>query len=215
MIEIINICAEQENEADHSDKIFLTIENALKDKIDTNDFDVLIQTSAQLIRDGQALPLNLANFVADVLEKKRSRPTKHGPDPYRDFIRNVKLSFIVEAIVYKFGIARYVTGHASGETAVDSLSKASKFSVNTVINALRLQPIPPEIAKLTISRLGVKYGALLSPYTKIIKIAELEAPNKNKVLNHAISIGQKFGKTVNVCSTTIWRWSCERRFPKP
>ena len=69
MIEIIKICAEQENEADRNEKNFLTIENALKDKIDTNDFDVLIQTSAQLIRHGQALPFNLAKFVADVLEK--------------------------------------------------------------------------------------------------------------------------------------------------
>ena len=121
--------------------------------MDTNDFDVLVVTAANLLRKGLRIPHELAKFAADVLEGKRSRPTKRGPDPYRDYIRNTELSFAVEAVVQMFSIARYAKGNTINENAADAVSEAAKCTVSTVIKALRLTPIKPEIAAIVSSRL--------------------------------------------------------------
>jgi len=153
MIELIKAYAEQESEEEQNEKTYQAVEKALNDEMDTNDFDALVVTAANLLREGLRLPHELAKFAADVLEGKRSRPTKRGPDPYRDFIRNVELSFAVEAVVQKFGIARYAKGNTSNETAVDAVSEAAKCTVNTVMHALRSKPIDPAIAAIVSSRL--------------------------------------------------------------
>jgi hypothetical protein len=156
MFEIIKAIAEQESEEEHSKTTYQAIENALDGEMDTNDFDALVVTTAELLREGQPIPNKLAKFAADVLEGKRSRPTKRGPDPYRDYIRNTELSFAVEAVVQKFSIARYAKGNTSNETAADAVSEAAKCTASTVIKALRLIPIKPEIAAIVASRLGAK-----------------------------------------------------------
>jgi len=158
MIEIIKAFAEQKSEEEQNEKTYQAVENALDGEMDTNDFDALVSTAAGLLREGQPIPNKLAKFAADALEGKRSRPTKRGPDPYRDFIRNVELSFAVEAVVQKFGIARYAKGNTNNQTAVDAVSEAAKCTVNTVMHALRSKPIPPEIVAIVALRLGAKLG---------------------------------------------------------
>jgi hypothetical protein len=119
---------------------------------------------AQQIREGQPVLHKFAEFAADVLEGKRSRPTKPGPDPYRDYLRNIKLNFVVEAVAQKFDIPRYAKGNptnktavdAGSETAVDAVSEAAGCTVNTVTHALRAAPIRPEIVPIVTSRLGAK-----------------------------------------------------------
>lgn len=154
MIEIIKAFAEQESKEEQVEKTYQAVEKALDGKMDTNDFDALVLTAADLLREGQPIPNKLAKFAGDVLEGKRSRPTKRGPDPYRDFSRNVELSFAVEAVVQKFGIARYAKGNTNNQTAVDAVSEAAKCTVSTVTHALRSKPIPSEIVEIVALRLG-------------------------------------------------------------
>ena len=156
MIELIKAYAEQESEEEQNEKNYQAVQKALNDEMDTNDFDALVVTAANLLREGLRLPHELAKFTADVLEGKRSRPTRRGPDPYRDYIRNTELSFAVEAVVQKFSIARYAKGNTSNETAADAVSEAAKCTASAVIKALRLIPIKPEIAAIVASRLGAK-----------------------------------------------------------
>ncbi|MGR3610140.1 MAG: hypothetical protein ACU0BN_15015 [Sulfitobacter sp.] len=158
MFEIIKAFAERESEEEQVEKTYQAVEKALDGEMDTNDFDALVLTATDLLREGQPIPNKLAKFAGDVLEGKRSRPTKRGPDPYRDFIRNVELSFAVEAVVQKFGIARYAKGNTNNQTAVDAVSEAAKCTVSTVTRALRSKPIPSEVVEIVALRLGVKLG---------------------------------------------------------
>jgi hypothetical protein len=157
-MEIIRTYSKQTSEEEAAEKNYQAIQNAIDGDMDTNDFDAIVSLCADVLRKGQRLPFELAEFAADVLEGKRSRPTKRGPDPYRDYIRNVVLSYVVEAVATKFGIARYAKGNASNETAADAVSEAAKCSINTVMHALRRNPIDPEIAAIVSSRLGAKLG---------------------------------------------------------
>ena len=152
MLEIIKAFAEQESEEEHAAKTVQALKNALDGEMDTNDFDALVLTVANLLRAGQLLAPELSKFAADVLEGKRSRPKKRGSDPYRDYIRNTALSFAVEAVVQKFGIARYAKGNTRNGTAVDAVSGAAKCTIDTVMHALRSKPIPREIVAVVVSR---------------------------------------------------------------
>jgi hypothetical protein len=156
LIEIIKADAEQKNEQEMFEKVGQQIDDILDGKKDTNEFDVFAMVAAVLIRQGEVLPKKLAEFVADVLEGKQLRPTKRGPDPYRDFIRNVELSFAVEAVAQKFGIARYAKGNTNNETAADAVSEAAKCTVSMVTHALRSKPIKPAIVEIVAVRLGAK-----------------------------------------------------------
>ena len=158
MIELIKAYAEQESEEEQNEKTYQAVEKALNDEMDTTDFDALVVTAANLLREGLRLPHELAKFAADVLVGKRLRPAKRGPDPYRDFIRNVELSFAVEAVVQKFSVARYEKGNTTNETAVDAVSEAAECTIDTVIHALRKYPIPPSIAAAATAGLGAKLG---------------------------------------------------------
>jgi hypothetical protein len=164
VLEIVNAYAEQQNDEEHYKMIYQQFENALDGEMDTNDFDNLVMIVAQQIREGQPVLHKFAKFTADVLEGKRSRPTKPGPDPYRDYLRNIKLNFVVEAVAQKFDIPRYAKGNptnktavdAGSETAVDAVSEATRYSVSTVTHALHAAPIRPEIVPIVTSRLGAK-----------------------------------------------------------
>lgn len=158
MIEIVKVFAEQECEEEQVEKTYQAVEKALDGEMDTNDFDALVINTAGLLREGQPIPNKLATFAADVLEGKRSRPTKRGPDPYGHFIRNVELSFAVEAVHQKFGIARYENGNTNNQTAADAVSEAANCTVNTVTHALQSKPIPPGIVAIVALRLGAKLG---------------------------------------------------------
>jgi len=156
MMGILRASAKQGSNEEQDEQTYQAIEKALDGDMDTNDFDALVITVAGLIREGQRLPQNLAKFAADVLEGERLRPTKRGPDPYRDFIRNVELSYAVEAVVQKFSIARYAKGNTTNETAVDAVSEAAKSTISTVTHALRKHPITPSIAAAVTAGLGAK-----------------------------------------------------------
>jgi hypothetical protein len=158
MIEIIRAYSEQNNKEQNTAKSYQAIDNALKGKMDTNDFDTMVNLVATLLRNGDPLTDQLSKFAADVLDGKRSRPTKRGPDPYRDFGRNVRLSFATEAVARKFSIARYAKGNNTSETAVDAVSNAFKCSVNTVTHALSSYPIAPSVIESVIKKLGTKLG---------------------------------------------------------
>ena len=53
--------------------------------------DALRHIAARLLRDTMSLPADVARRVADVLEEKRQRPTRRGPDPDRDVARNLAI----------------------------------------------------------------------------------------------------------------------------
>lgn len=158
MVEIVKAFDEQTSEVEKAEIYERGMEKALGDQPDTNDFDAMVVLAAKLHREGQRLPRELATFAADVLEGERSRPTRPGPDRHGGFIRNVALSFAVEAVAQKFGIARYAKGNTSNETAADAVSVASKYTVNTVTAAVSSHPILPAIAASVAIRLGGEFG---------------------------------------------------------
>ena len=53
----------------------------------------------QLLRDGEPLPGELASWMADVLARKRSRPTARGKDPDANFARNRAIVDAVQWLV--------------------------------------------------------------------------------------------------------------------
>jgi hypothetical protein len=147
---------EQLSELDKFMRHVKSMSESLGDNPTTNQFDGMIIVAAGFLRKGKRLPAELAKFAADVLEGKRTRPTKPGPDPDRDYLRNIKLNFVVEAVVQKFDIPRYAKGNPTNKTAVDAVSEATRYSVSTVTHALHAAPIRPEIVPIVTSRLGAK-----------------------------------------------------------
>ena len=124
--------------------------------VDTNDFDVLVETAALILREGQRLPAEFANFTAGVLEGKVLRPTKRGPDPNRNWIRNFALSFATEAVSTKFGIGRYESGNTNSRTAADAVGEVAKCTPRTVRNALKSHPLSPSFVATVVIQLGLK-----------------------------------------------------------
>ena len=53
----------------------------------------------QLLRDGEPLPGEPASWMADVLARKRSRPTARGKDPDANFVRNRAIVDAVQWLV--------------------------------------------------------------------------------------------------------------------
>jgi hypothetical protein len=156
--EISKARGEQLSELDKFMRHVKSMSESLGDNPTTNQFDGMIIVAAGFLRKGKRLPAELAKFAADVLEGKRTRPTKPGPDPDRHYHRNIKLFFIVEAVAQKFDIPRYAKGNTTNKTAVDAVSEAAGCTVNTVMHALRAAPIRPEIVAIVTSRLGAKLG---------------------------------------------------------
>lgn len=123
---------------------------------DANAFDVLVHTAAQILREGRRLPPEFTIFTADVLEGKIRRPTKRGPDPNRDWIRNFALSFATEAVSTKFGIARYESGNTNNRTAANAVGEVAKCTPRTVRNALKSHPLSPSFVAIVVMQLGLK-----------------------------------------------------------
>lgn len=59
--------------------------------------DAMQHIATRLLRDGTPLPADVARWVADVLEGRRRRPARRGPDPDASVVRNIG---IVSAIVH-------------------------------------------------------------------------------------------------------------------
>ncbi|HKT32839.1 MAG TPA: hypothetical protein VJS89_10195 [Gammaproteobacteria bacterium] len=108
---------------------------------DTNDYDVLVVLAAGYLRDPverQMMPIWLSRWTADVLEGKRTRPAKRGPDRYRNFFRNWRLHFVTEETAHRFNLPLYAQGAALNEqTAAEIVAQATGISHATIVKILQ------------------------------------------------------------------------------
>lgn len=83
-------------------------------------WDAVSLLAQQLRRDGEPIPRELKDWVADATkpksEKKWSRPTKKGPDPMNDFLRNVLIVCSVKTLVDRHGFSAVRTRDALTRT---------------------------------------------------------------------------------------------------
>ena len=61
-------------------------------------WDYLNLLAQELLREGKPLPSKLAEWVADVLDGRRPRPSKQG-SPSNDMVRNINVISVVELLV--------------------------------------------------------------------------------------------------------------------
>ena len=105
---------------------------------DTNDFETLILVAAMLLRQGDRLPDWLATFSADVLEGKRKRPIRRGPDRYAKWMECYQLFRAVEETAKRFDMPIYThNGLSKKETAAHVVSRAKECPLDIVHNAYR------------------------------------------------------------------------------
>ena len=148
-------CGEEVADEQNWQAFDTVIDKALNGKLeDPNDYDVLVLSAALVLREGQRLRANLAIVTADILEGKILRPTKRGPDPTRDWLRNCALSFAAQAVATKFGIARYENGNTNNRTAADAVSEAAKCTPSSVRNALKSNPLTPSLVATLAAQLA-------------------------------------------------------------
>lgn len=125
--------------------------NALKKALenpDTNDFDAGVITAAAMLRDGAHLPDWLAVFAADVLQGKRTRPTKRGPDPYANWIRDYAVARAVLAVSSRFDLPQYTNNELSNKvTAAQIVSETAHLSLDVVHKAI--QKFGGQISRVT------------------------------------------------------------------
>lgn len=115
--------------------------NALMEALenpDTNDFDTGVNTAAAMLRDGVRLPSWLAAFVADVLQGKQTRPTKRGPDPYANWMRDYAVARAVLEVSSHFGLPQYTNNELSNKiTAAQIVSETAHLSLDVVHKAIQ------------------------------------------------------------------------------
>jgi hypothetical protein len=106
-------------------------------KIDTNDFDVIISLSVDIIRNGTQLDYRLREFVAGVLEGKIKRPKPRGPDKNKHFERDYKLMRTVFEVNKKSSLPFYYKNemYENKITAAQIVSTATGIKIDTVIRA--------------------------------------------------------------------------------
>lgn len=105
---------------------------------DTNDFDMLVIVAAGLMRENERLPNWLASFAADVLEGKRTRPTKRGADKYKNWQRDYSLWRAVDNVASKFDLPRYTNNELSSKTTASTIvAEAAGLNVDVVITAYK------------------------------------------------------------------------------
>lgn len=114
---------------------------------DTNDFDLLIALVEEFRKKGQRLPDWLADFAADAATGKIKRPTKRGPDTYKNWERDYTLFRCVTEVSLKFLIPKYInsdqgeglpgSGTTMKPTAAAIVSQASGISADVVITAYK------------------------------------------------------------------------------
>ena len=125
--------------------------NALKKALenpDTNDFDAGVITAAAMLRDGARLPDWLAVFAADVLQGKRTRPTKSGPDPYANWMRNYAVARAVLEVSSRFDLPQYTKNELSNKvTAAQIVSETAHLSLDVVHKAI--QKFGGQISRVT------------------------------------------------------------------
>ncbi len=112
---------------------------------DQNDFDALVGVAASMLRTSRGLPYWLADFAADVLEGKRRRPTKRGPNPYTNWPRDYVLSRAVEEVADRFSLPAYAKNELwDGMTAAKIVAGVAGESLDIVEKAYQKHhPIDP------------------------------------------------------------------------
>jgi hypothetical protein len=113
------------------------IEKAAVDP-DTLEFDMLVDLAAETMRDNERLPEFLALFVADVLQGKKTRPTKRGADKYKNWHRDYSLCRAVKEVSKVFDLPLYTNNELSQKTtAAKIVSMATGRNIDIVINAYK------------------------------------------------------------------------------
>lgn len=87
-------------------------------------------------KDGKKVAMYdwLSSFAAEVLEGKRTRPSRRGPDRYRNFFRDLALASTVDAVAIKFDLPRYTNNELSNKpTAAEIVAEAAGLKVDVVI----------------------------------------------------------------------------------
>jgi hypothetical protein len=108
------------------------------------DIEVLGDLAAAMLRNHVRLPECLETFAAKVLSGELKRPTKRGPDKFKNAGRDEKLWQATELIADLFGVPRYVNNHEVKDdapsariTAAEIVSRAARCGVHAVIKACR------------------------------------------------------------------------------
>ncbi|WP_146589643.1 hypothetical protein [Puniceibacterium confluentis] len=128
---------EKESHEASFDRVATALEQYLCNP-DTNDFDVGVRVASRMFRDGKSLPGWLAKFAADVLEGKRVRPTKRGPDRYAYWERDYTLCKAVSQVSTRFGLPEYTENELSRKvTAAEIVAEVAGVSINVVTHAVK------------------------------------------------------------------------------
>lgn len=120
--------------ASHLDNLFRQVAS----NPDTLGYDELVRLAAGYLREDKIPPDWLALFAADVLEGKRKRPVKRGPDKSTNWKRDFHLFLTVKVVANKFNLPMYASSDISNKaTAAEIVSKASNVNLDPVINAYK------------------------------------------------------------------------------
>jgi len=118
---------------------------------DRLEYDVLVTTAAMYLRDllnsfrdgSPVMPIWLANFAADVLEGKRTRPSKRGPDKDKYWERDYSLYRATREVGRVFKLPHYTNNELSEKiTAAEIVSQAFGCKTDVVIRAYRKFRVP-------------------------------------------------------------------------
>ena len=112
---------------------------------DSNAHDTLMLVAASSLREGSPLPGKIAHYAADVLQGKRSRPSKRGRSSDDTYLRDYRLNTCAREVSAQFGLQLYTNNElATRDTAATITSEASAHakhvrtvSTDVVINAIR------------------------------------------------------------------------------
>jgi hypothetical protein len=112
--------------------------------LDAGTFDVLMNLAVAMLGNHKRMPEFLETFASKVLSGELKRPTKRGPDKFKNAARDEKLWQATELIADLFGVPRYVNNPEVKEAApsarimaAEIVSKATGCGVGAVIKACR------------------------------------------------------------------------------
>lgn len=100
--------------------------------------DAAVAMAATLLRGDERLPEWLASFSADVLDGNRKRPSRRGPNPNNNSIRDYRLSRAVAEVAHRYGLPRYSNNELSAKgTAAEIVANATSHGIDVVIKAVK------------------------------------------------------------------------------
>lgn len=104
-----------------------------------NEHDRLCAYASGFLREHRRMPPYLDDYIADVLDGTRKRPTKRGPDPMHNYYRDFRLAYIVENLSHRYELPRYTNNELSAQslTAAGVVSEVTGCKLGTVIKAIQ------------------------------------------------------------------------------